>query len=362
MKRLNTFLQNIVAKDPVEPTRASCTSRKAAASPSPTTPSVGSSSKRSTWGSASAPPVSSCSSKSTGSRSFAAHMDVSAYEYLAAGTAPLGERQQAEAEIKAEIFQPAAEAVQAWLRIPAAQWQDAEPYGSLLMKYSGRVVDKAEYVQVPYKWEPVDVTATEGGWRIGEPKQALRLILPSCGGIYHFDSDRQGDQHVGFSGCYDSVGVYFAVGASHCFAANIDVRILTEGTDGIMTGRTVIPGDDVAVSATVQEEVYRRLEAASHRAGWPTVTGLMRDTLVTTGGWMSSASQDEPVQDGVVAAVQAFLGFPKEAGKTPEEEVALVVKRSGEIVERAEHWLTARKWNVDDTDHGRGDWQFGVSA
>ncbi|KAK5119471.1 hypothetical protein LTR85_007571 [Meristemomyces frigidus] len=196
-----------------------------------------------------------------------------------------------------------------------------------------------------------------------QPK-TLHLILPGCGGTYRFDETE--GKHIGFTGCHDSVGVFFIIDDDHYFAANIDVRVRIDGSNanGIVTGSTMVPKTSGAF-LEVSNGTTARLNEESAANTWNNLvlarSSRMRKSLVVVGSWMSSPALDDMVQDRVVKEVMAFLNVVEETGSMREPFRAVVVKLpSGDVSERADHWLEARRWSVVGMEDGERKWHFSV--
>lgn len=198
-----------------------------------------------------------------------------------------------------------------------------------------------------------------------QPKP-LHLILPGCGGTYRFDQTNA--KHIGFTGCHGSVGVFFIVDDERYFAANIDVRVRPEGSNGLVTGSTRVPvGTSSSAFIDVTNGTFDRLQKESTASGWLKLVGSssarMRDSLVLTGSWMSSPVLDELVPERVAKAVMAFLSVTRETRSMREGHGTVVVSLpNGEVVEQGDHWLEPEDWKVAREDGRERKWQFGVSA
>ncbi|KAK6388591.1 hypothetical protein LTR65_007747 [Meristemomyces frigidus] len=199
------------------------------------------------------------------------------------------------------------------------------------------------------------------------PFKPLHLVTPGHGGTYTFrnakSSEPKKPRHLGFSGCYDSVGVYFAIDDQRCFAANISAWIKTEANEvGIASTATPEGTDSQKVYERVSQEIAHRLNMESAKSGWAgPKTDVMRGTLIMTGRWMSKGSRTAMLQTAVAHAVQDWLGIPRAKYKSAERDGVLIIEHPGEVVVRAGHWLDASHWSVLGGDEVDLPWQVGAN-
>ncbi|KAK5119473.1 hypothetical protein LTR85_007573 [Meristemomyces frigidus] len=135
------------------------------------------------------------------------------------------------------------------------------------------------------------------------------LVTPGHGGTYTFKPsgplNPREPRHIGFSGCYDSVGVYFAIDHYRCFAANISAWVKTESNEVIIAStRIPVTTDIQQTHDKVAQGIVHRLDMESEKGGWAgQKTDIMRRSLVMTGRWMMKGSRTSMLQTAVVHAV-----------------------------------------------------------
>ncbi|KAK5119472.1 hypothetical protein LTR85_007572 [Meristemomyces frigidus] len=188
----------------------------------------------------------------------------------------------------------------------------------------------------------------------------LLLFLPGHGGTYNFN---HGTDHIAFGSCYDTVGVYFPIDQDRYFAANIEVRVLTEEPDRTLMVRTTAPSESRTILG-VRDGVIARLQAQPWASLVLSQNPSTRDSLVMTGSWASGGIlQKSLIQHAVETALQAFFQCPdRKLGKRDGNAAVVLRLPNPKVEERAEHWLEARDWSVLTADEGRETWQFGVLA
>lgn len=195
----------------------------------------------------------------------------------------------------------------------------------------------------------------------------LLLVTPGHGGTYTCKTtgpqDPQEPRYIGFSGCYDSIAVYFAIDETRCFAANVNAWVKAGSNDGTIASTKIpVDTDSQKTYDKIAEEVKQRLDRECATAGWAgEKTELMRNSLVMTGRWMAKGSRSTMLQTAVGHAIQDWLEISRAQHQPAERYAALIVEHKGQIVVNADHWLDPVQWAVVNGSEVDLPWQLNVN-
>ncbi|KAK5129491.1 hypothetical protein LTR08_003214 [Meristemomyces frigidus] len=180
-------------------------------------------------------------------------------------------------------------------------------------------------------------------------------IPKGSGGTYTFT--RETTPYIGTSGCGTSLGVYFAIDDTRCFAAHIDINVIT--SEAGHKSRTMF---DEGYSDKVMAEVAHRLDLEQWVAQWGPPTDRMRDSLVLVcpNVFIGDFPMRFPlVGAAVCVAIQEWLQF--EHARTPEKVDGFVVQHPAGMPQYLSGDAMDAAWQKEDeADEQSGVWDIEV--
>ena len=185
-------------------------------------------------------------------------------------------------------------------------------------------------------------------------REPCRRLWPNQGRTFQLSESSL--EHVAFTGCDTSLGVFFIVDKERCFAANIEVIIQRSSSPDAAQDPQAISARRRTVEDQVRRQVRDALDAEHEFYGWGSLwlDATMRDKLVIIGrGAQRFATTEADYARWVVGdAVQTWLGIPGSERADPKPHVSAVVKFSGNIKDRTDQ-LDAAKWELRAVGNAR---------
>ncbi|OQO08104.1 hypothetical protein B0A48_06898 [Cryoendolithus antarcticus] len=196
-----------------------------------------------------------------------------------------------------------------------------------------------------------------------------RHIRLGAGGLLHFDptdlTHPNSISFIGTSGCSNTVGVFFEVTDTLCFAAHIDAYLFSSTPPRPDLGErrvTKLYATNTATAQALRIEVIKRLDTLYREVGlanWPKNRKRITRTLVMTCRKLSG--QGTLAQEVVAKAVRGWVD-DESAGKA--ERVArtggsFVVGWPGGEVREWEQGV-GEEWVDVDSGMAEGEWSVGV--